>query len=254
MLANTLRLSALAGAVCLALSAPALAVPINPVNTRPVTVNNPATSGTDLQTVLTDLFGASAPDVVTGQDPAGMWSSATGSPASQIPTLEYSNGNPADSFGIWFGTYTSNLLLVPLINAGAPQYTAAGISNLMPGSITVFGATCGAAGVNCGTFTDPLITPFSFGYYVNNGTDTFYTVDQLNGGTAQALAYHDPNTTNWAIGFRDGVNNPPDYNNYVVKIESVEPVPEPGTLALFGTSLFGLAGILRRRRKLVRGA
>jgi hypothetical protein len=240
------------GLACLVLAAPALAVPINPLNTRPVAVD--PTAAAALQTQLNTTFGASAPDVNTGQNPAGMWATATGVPATSVPTLEISNGNPNDVFGIWFGTDTTHLVTYDLFNAGMPAdgLHAASVG-IISGMLVVNAgvlATCGPNGVNCGTLNDPLINPFSFGFYVRNSLGTFYTVDQLNaGGEAAALSYTDGNN-NWLLAFNDGsTRTPGDFATYAVKTESIDPVPEPGTLALFGTALFGLAFALRSRQR-----
>lgn len=97
----------------------------------------------------------------------------------------------------------------------------------------------------------------SYGFYIQVGTNgpVYYTQSSLNPAgdtTHQHFVIFSPNPgsaypTYW-IGIEDlknpGIEGSGDYNDMVV---SLRPVPEPGTLALFGSGLIGIAGLLRRR-------
>lgn len=235
-----LRLGAMTGLACVALAAPVLASPINPVNTRQVAI--PSGDVATLQSEVDAILGPGL-DVQTDQSQAGMWSSAT-FPYLTNPRLAFQGGNPLDTFGIWFGTDTTNMFKLPLLLPGAGIAEFVGISFSAPGTAVVVGTSH----ANTGTFLNSLITPFGFGFYVENPRgEFFYTADSIN-NHADALAFD--KATNWALAFQDGSSSNPDhYTDYVVTTESLDPVPEPGTLALFGTALFGLAFALRSRQR-----
>lgn len=104
-----------------------------------------------------------------------------------------------------------------------------------------------------------------FGYYLQVGGNTYFSDMSLNGdGVAHMAAFAGDGQqgairlTNgvfslgeFLLAWEDGANGGDlDYNDFVVMVESVHPVPEPANLALFGFGALLIGGFvtLRRRR------
>ncbi|MBV5316566.1 MAG: PEP-CTERM sorting domain-containing protein [Desulfobulbaceae bacterium] len=119
------------------------------------------------------------------------------------------------------------------------------------GDVYVLGGT-----VYKGTFSSE-----TFGYYIGTPNGEYFSDSTLNSNTDYMLAYQGKDIDNVKIGslgagtwtaneyilaFEDGTDF--DHNDMVLMVESVNPVPEPATMLLFGAGIAGLAGIARRKK------
>jgi Domain of unknown function (DUF4114)/PEP-CTERM motif len=240
-------LATLGMGVALAAGGPAAADPIDPVNTRPVTLNV-IPSEPSLQSFLDGLFGPGWGNAATDQTPFGMFRAATSS-GTAIPTVvaEFAGLRNVNKFGIWFGTDSSNVFAYELLKGAANVGDFAAIS-INEGSLDVIGFGCGVR-VNCGeNVTNSAITASRFGFYFQTNTGpNYYSVDALNpGNSARVLGLQQGVTTNWAFAYEDGTDG--DYNDMIVKVESIVPVPEPGVYLMLLAGLGVLGAISMRKR------
>lgn len=240
--------------VCVASALFALAAnaqPIDPTNVRPVAIGS--SGEPSLQSILDGLFGPSWGSVITDQSSFGIWRTST-SVGTTIPTIvaEFAANAPINRFGIWFATDASDIWTWDLLLGPASVASDAAVhiddGRLRVGSSDI--SACGTA-VNCTPWVyDTAITPQYFGFYFQTDDQPrAYSVDQLNSPVLpRVLSFRQGVSDTWALAYEDLLLGDADYNDMVVKIESITPVPEPTSALLMAAGLGVLCFSARRLR------
>ena len=220
-------------------------------NIRPINPLGDNGSENNLQEVFDSITKSGGINAVTDQTPFAVFSSGAsgGSVATMIIELAANPG--ANTFGLYdVGDPTNKAQVF----AGAEGQGAQAVIGFMAnGDIRVNG-TVVASGFGS-----------RFGFYLGVPNTAFYSQDALNpGNKAQALIYQGDGSSVLQIpGYAPGIftvdeyiiafeevafnkGSDKDFNDMVVVVESITPVPVPGA-ALLGLLGFGLIGWIKRR-------
>lgn len=216
---------------------------------------NNITYGSSDQTVDADFMDVNDDQIGSDQ----IWALTSTSISANRLMFElagYRNSNRFGIYDIYDATNRLEIFSGPA-SGGAPAVVL-GFGN-------TFAVVSGTSATSIPTFTGAAtFQTGAFGYYLQGPGGIFYSQNSLNAdGADQMVAFrgNDELYVN-ASGYGSGLfssgeyilawedlpasNGDNDFNDFVVMVESVTPVPAPGALALFGLALAGM-GFARRR-------
>ncbi|MES1955179.1 PEP-CTERM sorting domain-containing protein [Salinisphaera hydrothermalis] len=213
---------------------------------------------------------ANSPNYGTGIDGKGLFTGLNAN-SPQVDASHWQVGGTGTSISVLEATYTANYnnatfgvysiadpsKMLNLLAAGTSigpnantntkgflNYSGNGVFNAYTENTKTHDITYDSGDVDFGTSV--------FGYFLTVGNNTYYSDSSLNGGDPRMVGYASDGSGTatageYLFGWEDGTDN--DYQDYVATVESVRPVPEPSSIAMFGVGLLMIGFAARRLQK-----
>lgn len=223
--------------------------------------------GASLQGVLDDITIGGNSSVDVNADQLGFdttWAIAGADGSVSTVVIELAGWANSNTFGVYDAANSANM--VQIFDGAATTGSQAVLSIGADGSVYIGGtdSTIDFAGNAFGYYLDATHAGDAGGLwysdtnhntdgqdhmaaYQGTGVDTI-KIGSLAAGLwgvgEYALAFEDLNHSQWS-------GSEPDFNDLVVMVASVNPVPIPGSLLLLGSGIVGLIGFGKRMRKKV---